>query len=271
MLLRRINRHSVAASITGCIPCCRRAFTLIELLVVIAIIAILAAMLLPALAKSKEKAKRISCANNLRQYGLAVQMYANESNNKLPSAQGGVWPWDVPVTTCDLLTQNGTQRRIMYCPSFTDANLDYFWDNLGNPIRITGYVQTFPGSGSLNATNINSSIIPQSIPYPALGITYPAPSVAERVLLADATISRTGQSNPSLAGNYQFTGIGLGGPPPPGQPNFLFTTVHLDGNRPAGGNLNMLDGHVEWRKFNNGSSPMVPRNNSAGLTPVFWW
>lgn len=74
----------------------RKGFTLIELLVVIAIIALLLAILMPSLRKAKEAAMRIRCASRLKQWGLAIQMYATENNEKLMRI-GQYWP-ENPVT-----------------------------------------------------------------------------------------------------------------------------------------------------------------------------
>jgi prepilin-type N-terminal cleavage/methylation domain-containing protein/prepilin-type processing-associated H-X9-DG protein len=94
----------------------QRAFTLIELLVVIAIIGILASMLLPALAKAKESAKRISCVNNLRQLGLAARMSVDDNEGQFPArpANGSQPRW--PNQT----RENFIDLHLLACPS--DSN-----------------------------------------------------------------------------------------------------------------------------------------------------
>jgi prepilin-type N-terminal cleavage/methylation domain-containing protein len=262
------------------------AFTLIELLVVVAIIGVLAALLLPVLSATKNKAIRVSCLNNLHQIGVGLFVYTGDtgSNDKLPlenDANGPSRCNDLPGTVADQLLAVVANKKTFYDPGkasrFTDlinfVGPTNLWDftastGYGNPpYRVSGYAFMFSGTYcDIKPAAQNKTMAQEQTPnpnpfLPALNI-----SLASRELVACATVC----SPNNVPNSQRYTYPLISYVDVPGASQFPHDiSPHLKGVFPAGGNILFKDGHVAWRNFPD----MSQWSMQAGVpsTPSYWW
>lgn len=212
------------------------AFTLIELLVVIAIIAILAAMVLPALAKARDRALRTACMNNIKQLSLSTIMYADDKNGVFPD-DGHQEPYYIGADFRNTITNvYRVQRNQFYCPANREWNRDDFWYYTSGTTptdpAVIGYAY-YLGQKAFNETPT----------FYANAATF----WDQRPVFAAKTIDRP--YYPIMWTDINRKWQNSWGRP--GDPNPLTRGVNhynARGDNPEGANEGYIDGHVEWAK-----------------------